>query len=133
MTIQIASTELAPALLAVGLMVLGASFLLQAPRWMILLRRIMANPESYFLGALVEMMAGLLLALSYDRWDTTWPIFTTLLGWLMALEGALFLLAPNLFQSFNRLSDKFILRYARFGGIFLLALGILLGRFVLAG
>jgi hypothetical protein len=132
MLIQISATELAPAVLAAGLVVMGASLLLQAPRWLKLLRGILEKPERYFLGAMVEMIAGLVLALSYNRWDSTWPAFTTILGWLMALESAIFLLAPNLFQGFNRLSDTFIVRYARMGGIILLVLGVLLGRFALA-
>jgi hypothetical protein len=34
-------------------------------------------------------------------------------------------------QGLNRFSDGFILKFLRFGGIFALILGILLGRFVL--
>jgi len=132
MLIELSSGQLAPAVLAVGLIVFGASLVLQAPRWLILLRGILQNPERFFLGALVEMMAGLLLALSYNRWDSTWAIFTTLIGWLMALEAAAFLLFPAVFQRFNRLSDAFLLAYSRLGGIFLLILGILLGRFALS-
>ena len=81
-------TELAPSILAVALLVLGASCLLQTRRWLGLLRSIFEQPERFFLGALVELLIGLTLAMTYNRWDTTWPAFTTLLGWLMALEGA---------------------------------------------
>jgi len=128
----IPTADLAPAIVAVGLIVLGASSLLQASRWLIVLRSLLARPESYFLGAIVEMVAGLVLALSYNRWDGTWPTFVTLLGWLMAIEGAAFLLAPGLFQSFSRLSDGFILKFLRIGGIGVVILGVLLGRFVLS-
>ena len=132
MAFSIPATELAPAIVAVGLIVLGASSLLQARRWLVVLRGIFAKPESYFLGAMVEMVAGLVLALSYNRWDGTWPTFTTILGWLMAIEGAAFLLAPRLFQGFSRLSDGFVLKFLRFGGIAVVILGVLLGRFVLS-
>lgn len=133
MTLSIPATELAPAIVAAALVILGISSILQAPRWLTVLRGILAKPESYFLGAIVEMAAGLLLALSYDRWDGTWPTFTTLLGWLMAIEGALFLIAPGLMQGLNRCSDGFILKFLRFGGIFTVILGVLLGRFALSG
>ncbi len=132
MTFSLPATEFAPAIVAMGLIVIGASSSLQASRWLIVLRGLFARPESYFLGAMVEMVAGLVLALSYNRWDGTWPLFTTILGWLMAIEGAAFLLAPGMFQGFNRLSDGFVMKFLRFGGIAVVVLGVLLGRFVLA-
>lgn len=131
MSINIATSEIAPAIVSAGLIVIGVSSALQARRWLAVLRGILSNPESYFLGALVEMAAGLVLALSYDRWEGTWPLFTTLLGWLMAIEGAAFLIAPGVMQGLNRFSDGFILKFLRFGGAAVVVLGILLGRFVL--
>ena len=125
------NVELAPAILSLGLIVLGLSFLLQTQQWIKLMRSIFQQPERYFLGAMVELVFGLWLALSYHRWDATWPIFTTAFGWLMALEGTIFLLAPAQFQRFNGLSDGAFRLYLRIGGPFLLLLGVLLGRFVL--
>jgi hypothetical protein len=123
------SSELQPAILSVVLLVLGASFLLHGPAWIALVRAILAEPQRFFLGALVEVTLGLWLALSYDRWDSTWPIFTTAFGWLMALEGTCFLLAPRLFSTFNRLGDTTWKWYLRLGGPLLLVLGTLLARF----
>lgn len=123
------TTELAPAILSIVLMVLGGSFLLHWQTWNTLLRGILADPQRYFLGAIVEVALGLWLALGYDRWDSTWPIFTTAFGWLMALEGAAFLLAPRLFSGFNRFSDRTMSLYLRLGGILLVVLGALLARF----
>lgn len=131
MSISVAAAEVAPAILAAGLIVLGASSVLQSSRWLLVLRDLFARPETHFPGAIVEMSAGLFLALSYNRWEGTWPLFTTLFGWLMAFEGAAFLLAPNLFLGFNRLSDGIMLKYLRFGGVAVVILGVLLGRFVL--
>lgn len=131
MSISITTAEIAPAIVAAGLIVLGISSVVQATRWLVVLRGILSRPERYFLGAIVEMAAGLLLALSYDRWDGTWPTFTTILGWLMAVEGALFLVAPGLMQGLNRFSDDLILKFLRFGGAAVVILGVLLGQFVL--
>jgi hypothetical protein len=124
-------TDIAPAILAIALLVLGASFLLQSGPWLSLVRHIFAKPEQFFWVAIIELLAGLLLAMSYNRWDTTWPTFTTLFGWLMALEGSLFLVAPSVFVRFNRLGDDFIRNYLKIGGAILLLLGALLGRFAL--
>jgi hypothetical protein len=124
--------ELAPAILAIGLIVLGGSCIAQTPVCMHLLRGIFEQPERYFLGAIAEVLIGLTLAMSYDRWDSTWPIFTTVFGWLMVLEGASFLLAPGMFSWFNRLSDRGMSIYLRVGGVILLVLGGLLARFAFA-
>ena len=124
--------ELAPAILAVALMVLGGSFQAQTQAWNRLLRGIFEQPERYFLAAIAEVLIGLTLALSYDRWDSTWPIFTTVFGWLMVLEGASFLLAPGLFRGFNRLSERAVSIYLRGGGVILLLLGGSLARFAFA-
>lgn len=124
--------ETAPAIVAAGLIILGTSSVLQARRWLIVLRGLLSKPENYFLFAIVEMVAGLVLALTYNRWDGTWPTFTTILGWLMAIEGAIFLVAPGVMTGFNRLSDKLIMNFLRFGGIAVVVLGVLLGRFVLS-
>ncbi|MDZ4731482.1 MAG: hypothetical protein SH820_16245 [Xanthomonadales bacterium] len=126
------AVELAPAILAITLIVLGGSFLLQTLLWMRLLRSIFEQPERYFFGATAEVLIGLTLALSYDRWDSTWPIFTTVFGWLMALEGTFFLLAPGLFRGFNRLSERAVSIYLRGGGVILLLLGGSLARFAFA-
>jgi uncharacterized protein YjeT (DUF2065 family) len=123
------TAELQPAILAIVLLVLGVSYVFQWQTWSNLLRSILADPQRFFLGAIVEVALGLWLALSYDRWDSTWPIFTTAIGWLMALEGSLFLLAPRLFNGFSRLSDRSMSLYLRLGGVLLVVLGALLARF----
>lgn len=123
------TSELQPAVLSIALLILGASFLLQSDIWNELLRGIFQDPQRYFLGAVGEIVFGLWLALGYDRWDSTWPIFTTVFGWLMVLEGGGFLLAPRLFRWYLRLSDRVSLLYFRIGGIILLVLGGLLARF----
>lgn len=122
-------TEIAPAILAIILMLLGASFLAQTQAWQRVLRSLLEQPERYFFAAIAEVLVGLTLALSYDRWDATWPIFTTVFGWLMVLEGSCFLLAPGLFSRFKRLGNRGINLYLRGGGAILLVLGGLLARF----
>jgi uncharacterized protein YjeT (DUF2065 family) len=123
------TTEIAPLILAIALMVMGASCLSQTRIWAGLLRDIGEQPQKYFLAALGEVVLGLVLALGYNHWQGTWPIFTTVFGWLMVLEGTAFLLAPGLFRWFVRLSDRAIGLYLRCGGLFLLGLGALLARF----
>ncbi len=121
-------TEFAPVIVAATLAVLGVSYLLQTDRWLGLTRRLMAEPEYFFPAAMVMMAAGITVGYGYGRWSGAWPLFVTLLGWLLALQGAVILVLPGLVQKFQRLSDKFLRIYLRAGGVLLLVLGILLWR-----
>ena len=121
---------LIPIVVAVLLMVLGLSYLLQGRRWILLARRIMAEPEQFFAAAVVMVAAGQGIAWGYDNWSGTWPLFVTLLGWLVSIEGALILLFPGFIRAFQRLSDRFLGWYLRIGGVILLLLGALLWRYI---
>jgi len=72
--------------------------------------------------------AGIVIGYCYNDWSGTWPIFVTLLGWLLALQGAVILLLPGLIQKMQRLPDPFLRLYLRGGGILLVVLGCLLFR-----
>ena len=121
---------LIPTVVAVVLMVLGLSYLLQGSRWITLARSIMAEPERFFPAAVVMLAAGQGIAWGYDNWTGTWPLFVTLVGWLVSIEGALILLFPGFIRAFQRLSDPFLRWYLRIGGVILLVLGALLWRYI---
>ena len=120
---------LIPVLVAGVLVVLGFSYLLQAPRWLHLVRELTGEPERLFLPAIGMVAAGIAIGYGYDSWHGTWPIFVTVLGWLLALKGALWLIAPGIVRPLlQRLTDRFLLAYTRCGGVLLIVLGVLLGR-----
>jgi len=119
---------LVPVLVALTLAVLGLSYLLQTDRWLAFTRSAMDAPQHFFPAALVMVATGAAIGCGYDNWNGTWTIFVTLLGWLLALEGAVLLVAPGLIQKFRFLSDRFLRLYLRFGGLVLIVLGGLLAR-----
>ena len=120
--------DLIPIAVAVTLAVLGLSYLLQTRRWLNLTRRFMEQPERFFPAAVAMTASGIMIGYGYNDWSGTWPIFVTVPGWLLALEGAVILLLPAVIQKFRRLSDPFLRVYLRTGGILLLVLGGLLWR-----
>jgi hypothetical protein len=120
--------ELIPVIIAVMLVVLGLSYLLQTERWLRVTRRFTKQPERFFPAAVAMTAAGLVIGYGYNNWSGTWPLFVTLLGWLLALEGAVILLLPGLIKKFQRLSDPFLRIYLRGGGALLVLLGGLLWR-----
>ena len=119
-------SEPAPVLVALVLTVLGLSYVFHTRRWLSLARRFIETPQNFFPAAIAMVAGGVALAIGYDRWTGTWPLFVTLLGWLLALEGAVILLLPALIHKAGRLSDRFLSSYLRAGGVFLLILGVLL-------
>jgi uncharacterized protein YjeT (DUF2065 family) len=119
-----------PNVVAILLVVLGLSYLIQSRRWISLTRYILDQPERLYPIAIVLLAAGSTIALAYDNWYGTWPLFVTLLGWLMAAKGALILLFPGLFQKFNRVPDNYLTWHLRLGGLVVIVLGGLLWRHV---
>jgi hypothetical protein len=120
--------ELIPIVIAVMLVVLGLSYLLQTDRWLVLTRRFTKQPERFFPAAMAMIAGGVAVGIGYNDWSGTWPLFVTLLGWLLALEGAVILLLPGMIRKFQKLSDPFLRIYLRGGGALLVVLGGLLWR-----
>src|SRR5881392_4488705 len=54
-----------------------------------------ASRALMFLSGLLIMPAGLAIVLSHNVWTADWRVLITLLGWLIAIGGALRLLAPT--------------------------------------
>jgi uncharacterized protein YjeT (DUF2065 family) len=109
--------------LAVFLIVLGASYLLQYKHWIRFIREAIERPWRLFPTALVMLASGICSGSTYDDWSSTWPVFITVMAWLMALEGAIMLLFPGFLKRMERVSDNFFALYFRAGGILLIILG----------
>lgn len=45
--------------------------------------------------AMVNVMIGIALVLTYNVWDNSWKIIITILGWLVLLRGVLVLFSPE--------------------------------------
>jgi uncharacterized protein YjeT (DUF2065 family) len=118
--------SITPMAVAILLFVLGLSYLLQTGLWLSYMRRVMAQPERLFPMAMAMVVAGVIIGHGYNNWNGTWSIFVTVLGWLMVFKGVAILLLPNLLRHYQKLSDRFIRIYMRFGGLVLMILGVLL-------
>lgn len=110
-------------LVAVVLVVLGLSYLLRSADWLNFLGEAFEHPHRLFPLAIGMVCTGTIIAIAYDDWSSTWPIFVTILGWLMAAEGAFILLFPNWVRKFSQVPDSIWRWYLKIGGVIITAIG----------
>jgi hypothetical protein len=127
-SIGVTSQEIIAPVMSIFLLVLGSSYLLQQRHWSRLFREASRQPAHFLPFALMMLTAGLAVALGFNDWSGTWPVFITAFGWLMALEGAMILVNPGWLGWFRGISDRFLSLYFRLGGVLLIVLGGLLAR-----
>jgi hypothetical protein len=111
---------------SVALTILGLSYIVQARAWARLYVEFDVHPKRFIPTGLLLFAAGLYVALNFDDWSDTWPIFITVFGWLMAIEGVIILISPSLLTHFTRVLGPRLRHFVRLGGFRVLGLGALL-------
>lgn len=111
---------------SIALTALGLSYLLRARAWARVYVEFEMHPARFIPIGMLMFIIGLFVAISFNDWSATWPIFITAFGWLMALEGGLLVLKPALLGGFTRLLGSRLVRFIQIGGILVFGLGILL-------
>ena len=109
---------------SISLSALGLSYLFQTSRWTALYQDLAREPSAFLPVGLLLVTVGLFVALGFNDWSSTWPIFITAFGWLMATEGALIVIFPGLVGTFPRLLGRRLPIFMRLGGILVLGLGL---------
>lgn len=115
------------AVFSLSLALLGLSYLIQARAWARLYIEFTEQPQRFIPTGLMLIFTGLFVALVVNDWSSTWPIFITVFGWLMAAEGVLLTIRPSLLTAFTRLlGGEGLVRYVRLGGLLVFGLACLL-------
>ncbi len=107
------------------LLVMGISLLIRKETWMHVVKKYTKNSALMMAVATAELIVGLLIVLTHNIWVNDWVVVVTVIGWLMFIEGVVYLLLPvetmkKLVKSFNKPA------YYKVCGIIALVLGILL-------
>ena len=122
------------AVFSVALLVLGLSYVIQARAWSVVYFEFDNHPARYIPTGLAMVGAGLWVALFFNDWSDTWPIFITVFGWLMVLEGFLLITRPSLLTTFTRRLGERLPVFVRLGGFLILGLGgLLVWEYLLQG
>ncbi len=95
-------------IVGVYLLIMGVSLLARRRGWMHIIKEVRKNPSLTRLVAMLELLVGLVIVIFHWEWATgDWRVVVTLVGLLMTLEGAAYLLmshksVANIFKTFNK-------------------------------
>ncbi len=123
---MISSSTVVATSIAWFLLVLGFSYLLQAPRWIRISRKMMQEPEQAFPTMIILLLVGFFLVQIHNIWVMDWPVVVTVLGWLLVLKASWLLLFPQTLQKFSSWSDATMISMTRISGVVIVVLATLL-------
>jgi len=109
------------------LVVLGVSAIVFSDAMMKVVKELFESFSLRYVMGIIEMTAGLAIALSHNIWSDLAALLVSLIGWAMVVEGSFWLLLPNFFKLFHlKLRNSFVIVAS---GVFGLAIGIYLSYF----
>lgn len=108
--------QVTPVVISVMLLVLGLSYIFRADSWCRLARETIADQHRYFPLMLFVLVLGLTVVVTHNVWVFGLPVIITVLGWVMAIKGALFLITPRFAGMFAGWSDEGMRKYIRVTG-----------------
>jgi uncharacterized protein YjeT (DUF2065 family) len=111
---------------SLSLMALGISYMVQTRHWVALYQEFESYPRRFIFTGMFILVTGLFVAINFNDWSSTWPIFITAFGWLMAVEAGIMLLRPSLAGWMTRKLGRRLPAYLRLGGLLIFGLGCLL-------
>lgn len=76
------------------LLVTSLAVLSRQKPMMQLVREFISNKPLVFVVASAELILGLLTIINHNIWVNDWRAIITIAGWLMVIEGALYILLP---------------------------------------
>jgi hypothetical protein len=110
---------------AVFFLIVGLSYLFNARVWMEFAKSLLSEPQRMLPVLWVTLPIGLIIIFVHNIW-AGWPIIVTLIGWVLTIKSAFYLLFPQVVKVFSGLSDEALRRNLMGGGVFMTVLGALL-------
>jgi len=107
-------------------LVAGLSFLLYAKPWTEVMKKWRKDHLALIPFAFMGLLFGLVVVNIHNVWEWTPNLLITLIGWIMILKGAFFLLMPGKCtkQKLEMMEGNVALMYV--SGVFAAALGLVL-------
>lgn len=73
----------------------GVSFLLNKSFYNDIMKKAKKDIGFLFVMSSLSLVTGLLVIINHNIWVKEWYVLVTLLGWLLAVKGSVFLLFPD--------------------------------------
>lgn len=77
------------------LLVLGLGLLVRSDELLSIFQDVLSSPTLIFVLCVLGLLGGIALILAHNVWAMDWRVIITLLGWLSAIESAVWLIIPH--------------------------------------
>jgi hypothetical protein len=84
------------------MLVVGIALFLNKRTFAAMAEEFLRSRALMYLSGFIIMPAGLAIVLTHNVWVLNWPLLITVLGWLMAIGGAIRILGPEQVESMGR-------------------------------
>lgn len=113
---------------SIYLIVVGISLLVRQKSWMAVIKDFRTKPGTLMFVAFLELVLGLIIVITHNVWVTDWAVVVTIIGWLMVIEGIVYMVVPHsvtsrMIKYFNKPT------WYVAGGIFSILVGVYLASF----
>lgn len=92
-------------LLGIYMILVGLIFMIRRKALMPAMQEVIKNKALIYIIAILELLAGIAIVLSHNIWVLGFEVIITIVGWLMIVEGVLYLLLPG--KYLQKLLGKF--------------------------
>ena len=77
------------------LVILGVSLLVRGQSFVGVFQDILYSPTLIFVLCVLGLLGGIAVILAHNVWAKDWRIIITILGWVSAIESAIWLIVPH--------------------------------------
>lgn len=88
-------SEILGQIIGLYLAIVGVSMLARQQGWMAMVKDMRKNESFGRLVALFELLLGVAIVMLHNVWVQGWEVAITIIGWIMLIEGAAYLLLPH--------------------------------------
>lgn len=115
-------------LLGLLLTAIGLGFLFNPGHYQKTYTDWMKNAGLLYLAGIMALIVGFVLVQNHNFWASSWTVIITIFAWMALIKGVFLLLFPKVMIGMceSMLKSK---SFFTFGGIVILALGVILGYF----
>ena len=77
------------------LLIMGVSLLVRPAELLSIFQDVLSSPTLIFVLCVLGLLGGVAVILAHNIWAPDWRLIITLLGWLSAIESAVWLIVPH--------------------------------------